>query len=123
MHLSRCAIADPTLRPNWRFNTFLKSRLKSNARTSHVMSRFASVFVAALLSLCWHVSVESVYVDIPVQLAFSVDDYLSFGSINGDLQENVSCAVTWWGLCVAPSDCLVPCVVTTSHVNMPDMWY
>ena len=87
------------------------------------MSRFASVFVATLLTLCWHKSVESVYVDIPVQLAFSVDDYSSFGSIKGDLQENVSCAVTLWGLCVSSSDCLVQCVVTTSHVNMPDIRY
>lgn len=52
------------------------------------MSRLVSVFAATLLSLCWQISVEGVYVDIPVQLAVSGDDYFAFGSINGDLHEN-----------------------------------
>lgn len=57
------------------------------------MSRLVSVFAATLLSLCWQISVEGVYVDIPVQLAVSGDDYFAFGSINGDLHENVRYAV------------------------------
>ena len=83
------------------FHHTLPSPLKSsqNARTSHVMSLLASVFAVILLSLCWHVSVEGVYVEIPVQVAVSGDDYSSFGTINGDLQENVSYAAflcrTW----------------------------
>ncbi|KAL3137666.1 hypothetical protein ABBQ38_004941 [Trebouxia sp. C0009 RCD-2024] len=52
------------------------------------MFRLASVFAVTLLSLCWQVPVESVYVDIPVQLAVLGDDYFAFGSINGDVQEN-----------------------------------
>lgn len=76
-----------------RFIATLKFCLKSNARTSHVMFRLASVFAVTLLSLCWQVPVESVYVDIPVQLAVLGDDYFAFGSINGDVQENVRYAV------------------------------
>ena len=68
----------------------VESRVK-RARTSHVMTRFASVFAATLLSLWWHHAlVECVYVKVPVQLAVSGDDFSSFGSINGDLEENVS---------------------------------
>ena len=72
------------------------------------MSLLASVFAAILLSLCWHVSVEGVYVEIPVQVAVSGDDYSSFGTINGDLQENVSYAAflcwTWILICLTWSD-------------------
>lgn len=58
------------------------------------MSRFASWFAAALLNLCWqHVLVDGVYVEVPVQLALSGDDFSSFGTINGDLEKNVSLSI------------------------------
>ena len=54
------------------------------------MSRFASLFAAAWLNLCCqHALVDGIYVEVPVQLAMSGDDYASFGTINGDLEENV----------------------------------
>lgn len=53
------------------------------------MSHFASVFAAALLCLCWQ-SVDGVYVKVPVHLVVSGDEFTPFGTINGDLEENVS---------------------------------
>ena len=58
------------------------------------MSRFAAWFAAALLNLCWqHLLVDGVYTEVPVQLAVSGDDFSSFGTINGDLEKNVSLSI------------------------------
>lgn len=58
------------------------------------MSRFAWFFAATLLTLCWQL-VDGVYVKVPVQLAVSGDEFTSFGTINGDLEENVSIFNMW----------------------------
>lgn len=65
----------------------------SSQSNGRAMSRFASVLAAALLSLCWQL-VDGVYVKVPVQLAVSGDEFTSFGTINGDLEENVSTDTT-----------------------------
>lgn len=98
--------ADPTLQTYlqaFRKRVFGPS-IQTDART-HTMSRFVSSFVAALLNLCWqHVLVDGVYVEVPVQLAVSGDDFSSFGTINGDLLENVSLNINTLFTVYLPSD-------------------
>lgn len=68
------------------------------------MSRFASLFAAVLLNLCWqHALVDGVYVEVPVQLALSGDDFSSFGTVNGDLEKNVSLSINMFFVDVSPS--------------------
>ena len=68
------------------------------------MSRFTSALAAALLSLCWHAAVDAAYVKTQVQLAVSGDDFFSFGSIFGDIQEDVRFACACAAGCNATSD-------------------
>ena len=54
------------------------------------MSRIAFIFIAAVLLLSCCTSVEGGFVEFEVQLANGDDSFFSFGTIYGDVQENVS---------------------------------
>ena len=54
------------------------------------MSRRASALAVALVSLCWQVPVQGVFVKFPVQLALSDNEFFPSGTVYGDIEENVS---------------------------------
>jgi len=74
-----------SLRPSCR--RFFAQRVNASAN-SRVMSRTICIIAAVLLGLCFQS--ECAFVKLEVQLAISDDTFSSFGTIYGNVEENVS---------------------------------